>query len=496
MHVSSLDCLEFAHSHGCPWSAATCAAAAEAGNLAALTHAHIKGCPWDETTCEYAAKNSHLACLMYAHKQGCPWNAHTCTAAAKSVSSACLAYAHKNGCPWGVEVVRTACAYGKLDCLRYALEHGCPGREIACESIHDNLACLKYLREVQKCPWNTRIADTFARALFWETSCLRYCLQQGCLADQNTMLLATMYVEKIKVLREHGCPWDKHTMHAVARTGKLETLKYCLENGCPGREDVVLAAAPHLPLLKYLHAQGCPLLPEAYQSALEAVRPIECIRFLFETGGCPWPKDACTWFVQRQRMDCLKYAHMHGAPWDAGTCAAAVRLWSFGKEDQRRALDFLIYLRDEGCPWDKNTLRGASTYGNTLCFQYALEHGCPDSESSENRETVGEEMVHSCANGSDAKASNNSSSTSNGDLVDRSTYEHQNSKKQKRSVARNRCADNELGGVVRRSERISLLLDAVQGHNISKGNRLVARERVGGMWQKNVRRSKRTTRVC
>eukprot|EP01032_Pedospumella_encystans_P017605 gene17605-20056_t len=174
------------------------------------------------------------------------------------------------------------------------------------------------------------------------------------------MLLAVHNLDKIKLLHKHGCPWRKRTLHAVARTGKLEIFKYCLENGCPGREDVALAAAAHLPLLQYLHEQRCCLLlPEAYECALQAVRPIECVRFLFETGCCPWPKDACTWFVQHRRMDCLKYAHMHGAPWDADTCAAAVNMWPFGRDEQQRALDFLMYLREEGCPWDAQTLLGA-----------------------------------------------------------------------------------------------------------------------------------------
>jgi len=220
---------------------------------------------------------------------------------------------------------------------------------------------------------------------------LQYCLEQGCLADADTMLLAATSVSRMKVLREHGCPWDKRTMHAAARSGKLRCLQYCIENGCPGHEDVVLAAAPFLPLLQYLHTQQfqpCPLLPQTYKRALAAEIAIDCVRFLFETGGCPWPKDACTWFVQHRRMDCLKYAHMHGAPWDAETCAAAAANAHQSKyvyfvhsaaseEEQRKSLDFLTYLHEEGCPWDARTLTMAKLCRNELCAQYALQHGCP-----------------------------------------------------------------------------------------------------------------------
>eukprot|EP01032_Pedospumella_encystans_P023553 gene23553-26662_t len=145
------------------------------------------------------------------------------------------------------------------------------------------------------------------------------------------MLLVVHSLEKMKVLREYSCPWDKRTLHAVAHAGDVEKLKYCLENGCPGREDVALVIAQHLPLLQYLHAQKCPFPSDTYERALQAVRPINCVRFLYETGCCPWPKDACTWFVQHRRMDCLKYAHMHGAPWDADAITTRSDLASYKK---------------------------------------------------------------------------------------------------------------------------------------------------------------------
>lgn len=387
--ADSLDCLRYAHEEGCPWGTSTCAAATGAGNLMALVYAHEQGCPWDETTCQKAAEHGHLACLVYAHDQGCPWDDATTVAAARQKSAACLAYAHKHGCPWNEGVVKEAAFCGSLECLRYALDNDCPGREIACVSVYRSAECLRYLREEQMCPWDPRIADDFARSQSKDTTCLKYCLEQGCLADENTMLLAVHSLEKLQVLHKSGCPWDKRTLHAIALAGDLEKFKYCVENNCPGREDVVLSAAPHLPLLQYLHEQRCcPFLPEAYQCALQAVRPIECVRFLFETGCCPWPTDACTWFVQRRRMDCLKYAHMHGAPWNADTTAAAAALTTptdlfcvpkvCTADEQRCALDFLRYLHEEGCPWNALTVIKAMQCSNFPCLKYALQHECPN----------------------------------------------------------------------------------------------------------------------
>ena len=50
----------------------TCANAAENGHLECLKYAHEHGCPWDEWTCESAAEKGHLECLKYACAHGCP----------------------------------------------------------------------------------------------------------------------------------------------------------------------------------------------------------------------------------------------------------------------------------------------------------------------------------------------------------------------------------------------------------------------------------------
>lgn len=78
---NQLECLRFAHEHGCPWDERTPAYAAEGGHLACLQYAHENGCPWDEVTCTFAAKNGHLACLQYARAHDCPWDKDECLAA-------------------------------------------------------------------------------------------------------------------------------------------------------------------------------------------------------------------------------------------------------------------------------------------------------------------------------------------------------------------------------------------------------------------------------
>ena len=96
------------------------------GHLDCLIYAHEHGCLWHEITTARAAGNGHLKCLKYAHEQGCPWHEGTTSFAAANGNLDCLQYAHENGCPLHEDTTSTAARYGHLDCLKYAHEHGCP----------------------------------------------------------------------------------------------------------------------------------------------------------------------------------------------------------------------------------------------------------------------------------------------------------------------------------------------------------------------------------
>ena len=81
------------------WSADTCSAAADNGQLPALQYLHENGCPWDSNTCYLAAHNGQLLALKYLHENGCPWDSNTCHHAAHNKHWDCLQYAVDNKCP-------------------------------------------------------------------------------------------------------------------------------------------------------------------------------------------------------------------------------------------------------------------------------------------------------------------------------------------------------------------------------------------------------------
>ena len=87
------------------------------------------GCENGCDTCFYAASNGHLECLKYAHEHGCPWDEYTCSFAAGYGHLECLKYAHEHGCPWDYWTCDKAAEKGHLECLKYACAHGFPGSD-------------------------------------------------------------------------------------------------------------------------------------------------------------------------------------------------------------------------------------------------------------------------------------------------------------------------------------------------------------------------------
>ena len=174
-----LECLRYAHEHGCPWKADTCTYAARQGRLECLRYAHEHSCPWDADTCAQAADNGQLECLRYARNNGCPWDAVTCAWAAGRGHLECLRYAHEHGCPWNADTCTYAARQGHLECLRYARNNGCPWKAVTCAwaAGQGHLECLRYAHE-HGCPWD---ADTCAWAAGQgHLECLRYARNHGC----------------------------------------------------------------------------------------------------------------------------------------------------------------------------------------------------------------------------------------------------------------------------------------------------------------------------
>jgi len=76
--------------------------------------------------------------------------------------------------------------------------------------------------------------------------------------NQAMFCLAVAVTNKLEFLKwareEKKCEWDHRTSNMAMLKGNLEMLRYCVDNGCPLRDDlfVIVALTGHLNMLKFL----------------------------------------------------------------------------------------------------------------------------------------------------------------------------------------------------------------------------------------------------
>jgi hypothetical protein len=63
-----LECLQYAHEHGCPWNARVMEMAAASGYLECVVYAREKGCPYDRWRLFSDGVVTDTRCLDYMHR--------------------------------------------------------------------------------------------------------------------------------------------------------------------------------------------------------------------------------------------------------------------------------------------------------------------------------------------------------------------------------------------------------------------------------------------
>ena len=138
-----------------------------------------------------------------------------------------------------------------------------------------------------------------------------------------------------------------------------------------------------------MHQSGLPLYAEIHEPwhidtlycTSEAAENghLDCLKYAHEN-GCPWDRRTTYYSAENGHLDCLKYAHENRCPWDRRTTS-----WAAINDN----LDCLKYAHENGCPWDKWTTMAAaenSHFGHLDCLRYLIENGCP--YDTENKELV------------------------------------------------------------------------------------------------------------
>ena len=162
-------------------------------------------------------------------------------------------------------------------------------------------------------------------------------------------------LEKLKVLRAGGCPWDKRTCTDAAMGGHLEVLQWARAKGCPWDEETCACAAfsGHLELLQWARANGCPCGMSTCSKAAEGGH-LDVLQWL-HADSCPWDEMKCEAAAWGGYLQVLQWARTNGCPWDDKTCQYAA---------QSGHLQVLQWARANGCPWNEWTCSQAASGGH------------------------------------------------------------------------------------------------------------------------------------
>ena len=79
-------------------------------------------------------------------------------------------------------------------------------------------------------------------------------------------------------------------------------------------------------------------------------------------------------YVVFSDLECLKYLHENGCPWNEEVCCYTASGGHF---------EILIYLHENGCPRDRNTCSSAARGGRFEILNYLHAKGCPTSEADD-----------------------------------------------------------------------------------------------------------------
>jgi len=150
------------------------------------------------------------------------------------------------------------------------------------------------------------------------------------------------YLNLLIYLTENNYPLTIDTCSAAAKNGKIECLKYLINNNCPYDEDNI---------------------------CLDAVKNnnLDCLKFLHKK-GFKFPQDIYYYPIKKGYLDCLKFIFETGFPAPIKICFIAV---SYGQ------LECLIYLHNNGFLMDEDLCLEAANYGHLNCLKYIINN-CPN----------------------------------------------------------------------------------------------------------------------
>lgn len=196
----------------------------------------------------------------------------------------------------------------------------------------------------------------------------------------------------LKLLHQHGFPWDNSASRAASSRGHLDCLRYLHENGCPWDVNVYKDAT-HLDCVQYAFEHGLEWHPQV-SVAFASWGKVDCLQYAV-AHGCPLDKAAVMMAARNGHVKALQFLHEHGCEWDsyvyveaAGRSHLSVVQYAFEHHlewhpdtcvrlAEKNSLEILRYAVQRGCPLTAKAATHAAIGGYVDCLRCLLEAGCP-----------------------------------------------------------------------------------------------------------------------
>jgi len=142
-----IECLNYLHQIGVPWSEEVPIYASQAGKIEILERIHELGCPLNEDACSEAALHGHLDLLKFLRNElKCPWDSGTPALASLQGHREVLEWCFQNDAPICVHSAVNASRNGHIDCLQFLHEHHAPvnGHVVRFARMYEQHECLTF----------------------------------------------------------------------------------------------------------------------------------------------------------------------------------------------------------------------------------------------------------------------------------------------------------------------------------------------------------------
>lgn len=198
-------------------------------------------------------------------------------------------------------------------------------------------------------PWSIKAKNMcmYAAVVANNAQCLMDLREMGC---DFKALMST----PVKVSNEHLGNYRSSLMVVAAEHGcalAMAHLCRCHDGQLTAELLATAAENGHLPLMKWMCSQGCPMNADVFAQATHN-KNLDVLTWLSQV-NCPWDESVTANAAGQGNLSALKFLHKCHCPWSETAVLKAL---------EHCHADCLTYLLDHGCPWGQKTVSKLRDY--------------------------------------------------------------------------------------------------------------------------------------